>query len=118
VARLIFGARMNIQAPPNHSPDDYPRLVAAGLNDWGGVSPVTPDHENPEKPWPHLDEPAAMTATTGKTLAARLAVYPEYALHPARWLDPKLHTPTIQSIDSEGYARTEQWSPGLVMEVP
>ncbi len=118
VARLIFGAAMNIQAPPNLSPDVYPKLVAAGLNDWGGVSPVTPDHVNPEKPWPHLDDLATMTASTGKTLTARLAIYPEYALEPARWLDPVLHTPTIQSIDSEGFARSEKWSPGLVMDVP
>ena len=118
IARIIFGPAMNIQAPPNLSPEVYPKLVAAGLNDWGGVSPVTPDHVNPEKPWPQLDDLAAKTADTGKTLVARLAVYPEYALDPVRWLDSAVHTPTIQSIDSEGFARTGEWSPGKIMDVP
>jgi FO synthase len=78
-ARVIFGGEMNIQAPPNLSPGVYQKLVGAGLNDWGGVSPVTPDHVNPEAPWPHLEELRERTAEAGKHLAERLAVYPEYA---------------------------------------
>ena len=76
VARIVFGGEMNIQAPPNLSYDEYPRLAAAGLNDWGGVSPVTPDHVNPEAPWPHLESLRDNTAACGKVLTERLAVYP------------------------------------------
>jgi FO synthase len=118
VARILFGAEMNIQAPPNLSYDDYPRLVAAGLNDWGGVSPVTPDHVNPEAPWPHLDALRKRTAECGKLLVERLAIYPEYALDPERWLDDALKTPVVRAIDSEGFARAEDWSPGELTAVP
>src|SRR5262249_59738459 len=86
VARLIFGAEMNIQAPPNLMPDALEAMIDAGINDWGGVSPVTPDHVNPEAPWPALDLLARRTAGAGKTLVERLAIYPAYALDPARWL--------------------------------
>ena len=81
IARIIFGASMNIQAPPNLSPGTYQQLITAGLNDWGGVSPVTRDHVNPEAQWPHLNELAAQTAAAGKLLLERLAVYPGYALN-------------------------------------
>src|SRR5438477_6744008 len=87
VARLIFGPAMNIQAPPNLMPDAIEAMVAAGINDWGGVSPVTPDHVNPEAPWPALDVLARRTAAAGKLLVERLAIYPEYATDSARWLD-------------------------------
>ncbi len=112
VARIVFGAEMNIQAPPNLSPEHYPRLVAAGLNDWGGVSPVTIDHVNPEAPWPHLEELRKNTAACGKVLTERLAIYPAYALDGERWLSERLRTPVIRAIDADGFARTEQWSPG------
>jgi FO synthase len=118
MARVIFGPAMNIQAPPNLSPEHYPRLVAAGLNDWGGVSPVTPDHVNPEAPWPHLEELRKNTASTGKYLLERLAVYPEYNKDVVRWQDAALRTPVLQAIDADGFARTEEWSPGLRTEVP
>ncbi|MFN0094319.1 MAG: 5-amino-6-(D-ribitylamino)uracil--L-tyrosine 4-hydroxyphenyl transferase CofH [Dehalococcoidia bacterium] len=118
VARVVFGPAMNIQAPPNLSYELYPRLVAAGLNDWGGVSPVTPDHVNPEAPWPHLEELARNTASCGKVLQERLALYPEYAVDGDRWLDASLRTPVIQSIDGEGFARVEEWSPGELTAVP
>jgi FO synthase len=78
VARLILGPRMNIQAPPNLSADGYDRLPESGLNDWGGVSPLTPDHINPERPWPALRELRRRTEAAGYTLRERLAVYPEY----------------------------------------
>ena len=78
VARLLFGSRMNIQAPPNLRPEGLAQLIAAGINDWGGVSPVTPDHVNPEAPWPHLEALSEATERAGRTLVERLAVYPAY----------------------------------------
>ena len=118
VARIIFGPSMNIQAPPNLSYDEYPRLVAAGLNDWGGVSPVTPDHVNPEAPWPHLEQLRANTLACGKVLTERLAVYPSYALESARWQDPAMATAVIRAVDSDGFARVEDWSPGDAVDAP
>jgi FO synthase len=112
VSRILFGPAMNIQVPPNLSPGQLRPLVAAGINDWGGVSPLTPDFVNPEAPWPHLDKLAAETAAAGKLLVERLTIYPEYALEPERWLDPAMRTPVIRAIDAEGYPRTEDWSPG------
>ncbi|HZR41263.1 MAG TPA: 7,8-didemethyl-8-hydroxy-5-deazariboflavin synthase CofG, partial [Ktedonobacteraceae bacterium] len=90
VARVIFGATMNIQAPPNLSPGIYQQLIAAGLNDWGGVSPVTPDHVNPEAKWPHLQELEQKTASAGKSLLERLAVYPQYVIDAHQWQDKQL----------------------------
>ena len=102
VARLIFGPEMNIQAPPNLNPDALAEMIAAGINDWGGVSPVTRDHVNPEAPWPALDRLARETAAAGKHLVPRLAIYPAYAREPERWLDPALRTPVLQAMDAEG----------------
>src|SRR5438876_4277813 len=82
VARLIFGPEMNIQAPPNLNPDGLAQMIAAGINDWGGVSPVTPDHVNPEAPWPALDLLAQRTAAAGKLLVERVAIYPAYVRDP------------------------------------
>jgi FO synthase len=118
VARVVFGPEMNIQAPPNLSYDEYPSLVAAGLNDWGGVSPVTPDHVNPEAPWPHLDSLRASTAACGKELVERLAVYPTWAADSARWQDEAMRTAVIRAIDAEGFARVEEWSPGDADDAP
>jgi FO synthase len=112
VARLIFGPAMNLQAPPNLMPDTLEAMIAAGINDWGGVSPVTPDHVNPEAPWPALDRLAQRTAGAGKLLVERLAIYPDYALDQGRWLDPKLRTPVLRAIDGQGFARTDGWTPG------
>jgi FO synthase len=112
VTRLIFGPEMNIQAPPNLSPGVFERLIDAGLNDWGGVSPVTPDHVNPEAPWPHLDELRRRTEGRGKVLVERLAIYPAYAQAPQRWLDGRLAPAVLRAIDAEGLARTDPWSPG------
>ena len=112
VARLVFGPAMNIQAPPNLSPGPRARLIAAGLNDWGGVSPVTPDFVNPEAPWPHLETLARETAASGKVLTERLAVYPRYALDGGTWLAADLRRPVLDAIDGEGFARTGAWTPG------
>ena len=78
-ARVLLGPTVHVQAPPNLSPDQYGRILDAGIDDWGGVSPVTPDHVNPEMPWPQLDELAARSAEHGFALAQRLCVYPEWA---------------------------------------
>lgn len=118
VARLVFGARMSIQAPPNLSPGVLPQLVSAGLNDWGGVSPVTPDYVNPEAPWPHLDKLARETALAGKVLAERLTIYPAYIAERERWLDETLHTPVLEKIDVEGLGRSDGWTPGEAVEPP
>ena len=83
---------MNIQAPPNLSPGVYPRLIAAGINDWGGVSPVTPDHVNPEAPWPAIAELARRTADAGKLLVHRLPIYPSYMRDPGAWTAPEIAT--------------------------
>ncbi len=118
VARLIFGAQMNIQAPPNLSPGVLPQLVNAGINDWGGISPLTPDHVNPEAPWPHLDNLARETAAAGKFLDQRLTIYPEFALDPDKWLDPQLKFPILKQSDSCGFAKRDNWTPGATEPIP
>ena len=107
VARLLLGPDMNIQAPPNLSADGYERLPAAGLNDWGGISPLTPDHINPERPWPGLAEIRRRTEAAGHDLRERLAIYPEYALRP-EFLDERLRAPVARFVTSEGLVK-----PGL-----
>ena len=111
-ARLILGPDMNLQAPPNLSPGVYQKLVGAGLNDWGGVSPVTPDHVNPEAPWPAVDELARRSAEMGKVLVNRLAVYPAYVRAPEIWLAPEVATQVRRMSDAEGLAREDDWAPG------
>lgn len=94
VARLVLGPRMRVQVPPNLSdPDEFALLVRAGADDWGGVSPLTADHVNPERPWPHLADLAARTAELGFDLRERLTAHPEYIREPEVWLDPALHAP-------------------------
>lgn len=112
VARLIFGRDMTVQAPPNLSDGNVSGLIAAGINDWGGVSPVTPDHVNPEAPWPNLDDLGRETAKGGKLLLERLAVYPKYTQDGDTWLAPKFRAPVLNLIDGQGFARTDSWSPG------
>ena len=111
VARIIFGPEMSVQAPPNLSGGGV-GLIAAGINDWGGVSPVTPDHVNPEAPWPHLDDLAADTADCGKILVERLGIYPSYLQQPETWLDKRLKKPVWDLVDGNGLARSEDWVPG------
>ena len=113
MARIVFGPEMNIQAPPNLSPGLIGDLIAAGVNDWGGVSPVTPDHVNPEAPWPAIERLRAETAAAGKCLTERLAIYPEYVREAPRWLDPALQTAVLRAADTDGFARGEEWAPGL-----
>ncbi len=111
-ARIIFGPAMNIQAPPNLSGGPLADMIAAGINDWGGVSPVTPDHVNPEAPWPALATLADHTAQAGKVLVERLAIYPPYIRDAERWLDPSLRSPVLRAADAEGFARSDPWIAG------
>jgi FO synthase len=118
VARLILGPAMNIQVPPNLSFAEFPRLAGAGINDWGGISPVTADHVNPEAPWPQIAALERATAAAGYTLTQRLAVYPDYALEAERWLDRALVPRVLADIDATGFAREDAWVPGDVAPPP
>jgi FO synthase len=95
---------MNVQAPPNLSPGTYPALIAAGLNDWGGVSPLTIDYINPEAPWPHLEALAHATAAAGGELAERLAIYPEFVGRPG-FVPPRLRGRVAGYVDGTGLVR-------------
>jgi FO synthase len=109
VTRLACGPRPNVQAPPNLAPDEYGLLAGAGINDWGGVSPVTMDYVNPEAPWPQLRLLDAATRAAGAHLVARLCVYPEYVRDPEaarRWLDPAVLAHVRRAVDAEGLALT------------
>ena len=112
VTRILFGASMSIQAPPNLSPGVLPQIVDAGINDWGGVSPVTPDFVNPEAPWPHLDELSRETALAGKYLHERLTIYTNYAIDAATWVDDSMVASVLDRIDGEGFPRIDPWCPG------
>jgi FO synthase len=118
VARLVLGPDMNIQAPPNLSYDDFPRLLDAGINDWGGVSPVTIDHVNPEAPWPEAERLAAATRARGLELAPRLPIYPEYVADLSRWCEPEVATAILRAADAGGLARTERWAAGALLTAP
>ncbi len=117
-ARMIFPASMNIQAPPNLNPSALNRLVEAGINDWGGVSPVTPDHVNPEAPWPHLGVLERATSAAGKRLTDRLAIYPSYARDFLNWVDPALRTALLRRVDGDGWVSTDGWFPGSNNALP
>ncbi|MDQ6692381.1 MAG: 5-amino-6-(D-ribitylamino)uracil--L-tyrosine 4-hydroxyphenyl transferase CofH [Candidatus Dormibacteraeota bacterium] len=121
VTRLAAGPRANIQAPPNLSPQSYSALIRAGINDWGGVSPVTMDYVNPEAPWPRVRELEGLTRRAGGQLVERLAVYPEYIREYAeaeRWLDPDALRHALRAADAEGLARQDQWFPGAGRPIP
>src|SRR5205823_6720325 len=105
VARIVFGPRMHVQAPPNLSDDRYPRLLDAGIDDYGGVSPLTPDHVNPEKAWPQIEELRRRSAEKGFTLRERLALHPEYALKPDPWIAGKMQEPIRKLATADGFAR-------------
>ena len=117
-ARVVLGGDMSIQAPPNLSVDGCGDLIDAGIDDWGGVSPVTPDHVNPEAPWPAVEALRATTHAKGKALVERLPSYPRYARDAARWHAPRIATAVVRASDSEGYARMDAWSPGLAGVTP
>jgi FO synthase len=110
-ARLVLPREVHVQAPPNLS-DDLGPLLDAGIDDWGGVSPVTADHVNPERAWPALDVLREATEAAGHTLAPRLTVYPSFALDPERWLHPALRFGVLDASDAEGLARDASWCSG------
>lgn len=118
MARLIFGPAMSIQAPPNLSPDALTPLVEAGINDWGGVSPLTPDHVNPESPWPEIHSLAAGSAAAGKLLQQRLTIYPEYNLASENWVDSKVRPYVLKLTDGAGLARQDAWLSGKSVDLP
>jgi FO synthase len=104
-ARVVLGPTVHVQAPPNLSPATYGDILRAGIDDWGGVSPVTPDHVNPEAPWPQLDELARRTAEHGFTLSPRLPIYPEWAREPDPWLAGRMRAPVAALAGPDGLAR-------------
>jgi FO synthase len=117
VARLVLGPGARIQAPPNLIGDQYRMILAAGIDDWGGVSPLTPDHVNPERPWPQIDELAERTAAEGFTLRERLTAYPGYLREP--WLDPRVAPHVAALADPEtGLAREGAMPQGLTWQEP
>ena len=118
VTRLLFGSGMSIQAPPNLQPDALASLVRAGINDWGGVSPVTPDHVNPEAPWPHLADLARSTQQADRNLVERLALVPALAAQPERWTESLVTTRVRRLSDARGYARPDGWYAGSGSPLP
>jgi FO synthase len=115
-ARLLLGRNWHLQAPPNLAYEDFPRLLDAGIDDWGGVSPVTIDHVNPEAPWPEVERLREATTSRGLELAARLPVYPEYLGE--SWLDPVVRPAVLRLSDAMGLAREDRWAPGEPGAVP
>jgi FO synthase len=118
VARILMGPSWHVQAPPNLAFDDFPRLLDAGIDDWGGVSPVTIDHVNPEAPWPQIERLAEATRSRGLELAPRLPVYPEHVSDLARWVDPAVAPYVLRASDAGGLARDDAWAPGAPGDVP
>jgi FO synthase len=107
VARLLLGGAMNIQAPPNLTPDAYQLLLLAGINDWGGVSPLTIDFINPEAPWPKIRELQRVTGEVGLALRERLAIYPEYITMYPEYMPVSLRDRILRYVDMEGFVREE-----------
>jgi FO synthase len=112
VARIVFGAHMSIQAPPNLRVGGLADVVDAGINDFGGISPVTPDHVNPEAPWPALDALCGAVAGAGKLLTERLAVYPAFLAEPQRWLDESIRAKALRLSDCQHLAKVGRWTAG------
>jgi FO synthase len=115
-ARVVLGSDWHIQCPPNLSGDDFGRLLDAGIDDWGGVSPVTIDHVNPEAPWPELERLSAETEAQGFALAPRLAVYPEYVSD--HWIDAGVMPRVLHAADGDGLARDDRWAAGSHQSLP
>jgi FO synthase len=111
LARTILPPQVHVQAPPNLS-DDFGDLLDVGIDDWGGVSPITVDHVNPERPWPGLDRLRMITESRGYVLAPRLTIYPEFVADPGRWLDERMRFAVLDRSDAEGLGRDD---PGIVL---
>ena len=117
VARIILGKEMNIQCPPNLNAGYLDQILNSGINDWGGISPVTIDHVNPESPWPQIKMLEKITNDQGMDLIERLAIYPEY-LDDSSWFDKKLQSGILELSDSSGYGRHDQWRCGESLTIP
>ncbi|GAA4607055.1 bifunctional FO biosynthesis protein CofGH [Actinoallomurus liliacearum] len=118
VTRVVLGPRARVQAPPNLVDSEYALMLRAGIDDWGGVSPLTPDHVNPERPWPQIDELAARTADSGFALRERLTIYPEYVRRGESWLDPRLAAHVAALAGPDGLAREDVTPVGLPWQEP
>ncbi|MEU8235705.1 bifunctional FO biosynthesis protein CofGH [Actinoplanes sp. NPDC048967] len=119
VARIIMGPRARLQAPPNLIAGEYALLLRAGIDDWGGVSPVTPDHVNPERPWPQIEALREQSRAAGFELRERLTIYPEYVRRGESWLDPRLAAHVAALADpATGLAREEARPAGLPWQEP
>jgi FO synthase len=118
VARLTLPAEISVQVPPNLNAGRLGELIDAGINDWGGVSPVTPDHINPESPWPQLAGLARETRDAGSVLVQRLTIYPRYVRTAEDWIAPRLRGHVLRHADSDGFAREDDWCVGLNREPP
>ncbi|MEU6722082.1 bifunctional FO biosynthesis protein CofGH [Nonomuraea wenchangensis] len=119
VTRLVLGPKARVQAPPNLVDAEYALMLRAGIDDWGGVSPLTPDHVNPERPWPQIEELAARTAAAGFALRERLTIYPEYVLAGEPWLDPRLSAHVAALADpATGLAREDAVLEGRPWQEP
>ena len=116
-ARIIFGKDMNIQCPPNLNSDYLDQILDSGINDWGGVSPITIDHVNPESPWPQIEQLEKITNNKGMELVERLAIYPEY-IEDQSWYDKNLHSGILELSDSSRYGRHDQWRCGESLSIP
>lgn len=112
LARIIFGVDVSIQVPPNLNGEHIAAIVNAGINDWGGISPLTIDFVNPEAPWPNVEKLATELAARGRTLVERLTVYPRFGFQSNRWVDPKLQTLILRLSDAEGLGRDCSWRAG------
>ena len=117
-ARELLPAEVHLQVPPNLSYDDFPRLLESGIDDWGGVSPVTIDHVNPEAPWPEIERLRAATEAHGFELAARLPIYPELVGELDSWADPRVAAEILRHADASGLAREEHWAAGAPGPAP
>ena len=118
VARIVLGADVHVQAPPNLAYDDFPLLLDAGIDDWGGVSPVTVDHVNPEAPWPDVERLRAACESRGLELAPRLPLYPEHVAELERWVDGAVDPAVRRASDAMGLAREDRWAPGEPVAPP
>ena len=117
-ARLILDDAVSVQVPPNLNDGRLASLLDAGIDDWGGISPVTIDHVNPEAPWPEIGALAQLCAEAGRPLVERLTIYPRYVQDGSTWLDPALRAPVLRLADAEGFAREGAWCPGTTLPAP
>jgi FO synthase len=113
IARLILGSEMNVQAPPNLAPSALELLLRSGLNDWGGISPVTVDFINPEAPWPEFETLRRRTEAAGQHLVERLAVYPSYLLERPDFFEPRVREAALAQADASGFARVSPAPDGV-----